>query len=431
MYQPRAPFLPFHMRRQRWACLVAHRRAGKTVACVNELLTRALATKKTKAQYAYIGPFRGQVKKIAWKYLKDYGRSVIVYINETELYVELFNGSQIFLSGADNPDNLRGLYLDGVILDEYADMRPSIWGAVIRPMLADRRGWAVFIGTPKGHNGFYEIYKQALADPESWFCLTLRASESGLLSADELADARKQMTEDQYAQEFECSFEAAITGAVYGRWMFKALTEGRIRRVPPLPGIKVNTAWDLGYDDATAIWWWQASIGEIRVLDYYENSGEAIPHYCQVVKDREHDYGTHYVPHDAANELLAAGGRSIVQQAYALGVKMTVVAATSQQNAIEATRKTIESCWFDEERCGPGLECLRQYQFEWDEDKKVYKSKPRHDWASHGADAFEIIGQVWRRPSLPAEPEKPRFLNEMTADELFWPTTNSAPRERI
>lgn len=430
-YQSRHQFMPFHLRSKRWACIVAHRRAGKTVACINELLTRALATSKKRAQFAYLAPFRSQAKSIAWQYLKEYGAPVMKDKNESELWIELINGSRIFLFGADNPDALRGLFLDGCVLDEYADMKPSIWGKVIRPLLADRKGWAVFIGTPKGHNAFYEIWQKANSD-ETWFPLMLRASETGLLDDAELVDARRGMSEDEYEQEFECSFEAAILGAVYGRWMADAEKQGRVTQVQYDPNLPVHTAWDLGYDDSTAIWFWQVAFNEVRLIDYYEASGEDIKHYCDVIKDKPYQYGKHFVPHDAANKLLAAGGRSIVQQAYEMGVKMYVVPATSQQNGINAARKTLEVCWFDREHCQDGIEALKQYQFEFDEDKKIFRNKPRHDWTSHGSDAFEIIAQAWQNPKQLEPEDKPRFLHDMTANDIFWPANDSpAGRSRI
>ena len=144
-YSPRDAFKKFHRRSERWACLVAHRRAGKTVACINDLIRRAFAESKTEARYAYIAPFYSQAKSIAWDYLLKFSEPVRVNANASELWVELLNGARIRLFGADNPDALRGLYLDGVILDEYADMRPRVWGEIIRPLLADREGWAVFI----------------------------------------------------------------------------------------------------------------------------------------------------------------------------------------------------------------------------------------------------------------------------------------------
>ena len=257
-----------------------------------------------------------------------------------------------------------------------------------------------------------------------------------MIAQDELDRQKRIMSPNEYEQEFECSFDAAITGAVYGLQIAEADKAGRLLQyLDVVPTVEVHTAWDLGYDDSTAIWWFQILRGEIRILDYYENAGQDIPHYCDVVNQRAIDcgyrYGKHYVPHDAANELLAAGGRSIVQQAYALGVKMFVVSATSQQNGIEATRKTLEYCWFDVSRTEQGLEALRQYQFEFDPDKKVFRSKPRHDWASHGADAFEIIGQVWQTPRIQPTPSGPSFWHDQPSKDIFFPPKSKARNERI
>jgi phage terminase large subunit len=432
MYEPRKQFYRFHLRHQRWGVIVAHRRAGKTVACVNELITRALATPKQAGRFAYIAPFYGQAKQVAWEYLKFFGQPVIAEEpRESELSIKLHNGSTVRLYGADNPNTLRGLYFDGVVMDEFADMKPSVWSEVIRPALTDRKGWAVFIGTPKGKNAFWEIWDRA-GKADNWFTLMLRASETGILPAEELHAAKQTMTEDQYAQEFECSFEAAIHGAVYGLPMRIALEAGRIGAVPYDSALPVHTAWDLGYDDSTAIWFWQITRGEIRLIDYYENNGHGTGHYCDLLKSKPYHYDRHWVPHDAANELMAAGGRSIVNQAWDAGIKMSVIPSTSQQNSIEATRKTLERCWFDLERCSEGIEALRQYQFEFDEDKKTFKSKPRHDWSSHGADAFEIIAQVWQNPASEKPKPQPKFLHNMTADDLFWPKEQGrSTRERI
>lgn len=430
MYQPRKQFLPFHLRNQRWGCIVAHRRAGKTVACINELITRALATKKTNARYAYIGPFYRQVKAIAWDYLKQYAAPILTAKNEVDLEVTLPNGAKIRLFGADNPDSLRGLYLDGVILDEYADMKPSVWGSVIRPMLADRKGWAVFIGTPKGHNAFYDIWN--LSKSEDWFSLMLRASVSGLLDQSELDDAKRQMTEDEYEREFECSFEASIAGAIYGKWMADAAKEGRIGKVAYDPNLPVHTAWDMGFSDTTTVWFYQMVFNEIRVIDYYENNMHGIDHYCEVLKEKKYKYGKHWVPQDAGQELMAARGRSIVQQAFDLGIKMFIVPETTQINAHEAVRLTLPYCWFDYEKCEAGVEALKQYQYEWDEDKKMYKKKHRHDWASHASRAFDLVARTWKTPKSEEVKPKPRFLHEATANEIFWPKNiNNIRNSRI
>jgi len=391
-YEPRKAFIPFHMRDKRWACIVAHRRAGKTVACVAELLTRALATKKNNARFAYIAPYYSQAKQIAWDYLKQYGFEVITKITESELQVELMNGSRIRLYGADNPDALRGIYLDGVILDEFADMRPSVWPEIIRPTLADRKGWAVFIGTPKGYNEFYNIYKLATEDSE-WFTVVLKASQSGLIDPKELADTRKTMSDHQYAQEFECSFSAPLLGAYYGDEIAKAEDEGRISRVPVTPSIQVTTAWDIGYGDSTAIWFAQVVGREVRIVDFYESSGAAIGHYAKVLKDKGYLYGKHILPHDADNGQLSTG-KTIRQQLVEAGIQPCMVLARSDvDNGIQTARQFLGAAWIDAERCKRGIECLRNYQRRYDEKNKVYSQIPLHNWASHGADAFRYLAQ--------------------------------------
>lgn len=200
-YEPREQFLDFHSRVQRWACIVFHRRGGKTVACVNDIHTRALYTQKKNARYAYIAPFYRQAKDVAWMYLKEATKDSAVKIKESELSVELFNGAKISLYGADNPDALRGIYLDGVVLDEFGDCRPSLWAEVILPTLTDRKGWAIFIGTPKGKNHFYEIREMARKNSDEWFYLSMGAEESGILPKKELGMLKGLMTDDQYAQE--------------------------------------------------------------------------------------------------------------------------------------------------------------------------------------------------------------------------------------
>ena len=227
LYRPRSVFEDFHGRKQRWGVVVAHRRCGKTVACINELIVKALLEGKEDGRYAYVAPYYSQAKNIAWDYLLRFSKPVMAKANQSELWVELINGARIRLFGADNADSLRGLYLDGIVLDEYADMRPRIWGEIIRPLLADRLGWAVFIGTPKGHNAFWDIYSHATKS-EDWYAKTLRASQTGLLPKSELEDAARSMTQDQYLQEFECDFESAILGAYYGKEMRQLTDANRI-----------------------------------------------------------------------------------------------------------------------------------------------------------------------------------------------------------
>jgi hypothetical protein len=409
-YQPRDVFLPFHERTERWAVIVAHRRCGKTVACINDLIFKAINEGKNDARYAYLAPYFSQAKTIAFDYLMRFSEPVRVNHNVSELWVELVNGSRIRLFGADNPDSMRGLYLDGVVLDEYADMKPSIWGAVIRPLLADRQGWATFIGTPKGHNQFWDVYNNATKDSD-WYVKTLRASQTNLLPDSELVDAAKMMSQDQYLQEFECDFESAIVGAFYGKEMRQLTDQGRITTVEFDPMFKVQTAWDLGYSDDTAIWWFQVVHGEIRLLDYHSSNGQPVAFYAGIIQSRElergYEYGRHYLPHDARAKTLASN-RSIIEQ---LGdkleiSKMKIVPSLSLQDGIQATRLALTRAWFDH-KCEDGIECLRQYQREYDEDKKVFRDKPRHDWTSHGADAFRMLAIAWKEEARIVTKEEP------------------------
>jgi hypothetical protein len=399
-YAPRSQFDRFHERTTRYACIVAHRRAGKTVATVNDLIRRAISDGKRDARYAYIAPYRDQAKAVAWDYLKRYAQPIIANRSESELWVELLNGARIRLYGADNPDALRGQYLDGVVMDEVADMRPGVWGEILRPALSDRQGWAVFIGTPRGHDHFHATWQKAQADP-AWLTIELRASQTGILPASELDDARRQMTADQFAQEYECSFEAAIVGAIYAKELGAARDEGRITAVPYDHALPVDTAWDLGIGDATAIWFIQPSRGgQFRVIDYYEATGEGLPHYAQVLQARGYTYGAHYAPHDIQVRELGSG-KSRIETARALGLRFLVAPQQAIEDGIHAVQMMLPSMWFDAERCRPGLEALQHYRREVNErlsdgTHRVLKPTPVHDWSSHGADALRTYAQAKR-----------------------------------
>jgi phage terminase large subunit len=393
-YSPRPQFSPFHDRAQRWALVVAHRRCGKTVACINELIKRAATDGLADGRYAYIAPYYGQAKQVAWDYLKRYAAPLAIKFSESELAVELINGSRIRLYGADNPDSLRGIYLDGVVLDEYADMRSSVWGEIIRPLLADRQGWAVFIGTPKGRNAFCELYEKAVKNTE-WLCLTLKASETGILPQKELDDARKVMTESQYEQEFECSFEAAIHGAVYAKDLRRAREMGRIRKVPYDSTRLVQTFWDLGRGDPTSIWFYQSIAGEKRFIDYFEDSGETITYYLAKLNAKGYQYDTLWLPHDAEHKHLETD-KSVADICRANGFKVRIVPNLPLAEGINAARLLLASCYFDEERCAAGLEGLLNYRWDFNERLEELKSTPVHDWASHPADAFRYAGVAER-----------------------------------
>lgn len=428
-YAPRRLLLPYHNRQQRWAIIVAHRRFGKTVGAVNDIIKQAVTCPLQHGRYAYIAPFLSQAKEVAWEYLKRYTRPIQTNANESELWVELINGSRIRVHGADNPDRLRGAYLDGAICDEYADWRSSVWGEVIRPMLADRRGSATFIGTPKGKNEFYQLYQHALKNPNEWFSLMLKASDTGILHPDELSDAKAQMTPEQYEQEFECSFDAAITGAYYGKELAEADRDGRIREVQYEAGIPVHTAWDLGMGDSTAIWFIQIVGKELRFIDHYENSGFGLDHYVTVLNQKQYRYGIDWVPHDARVRELGTG-RSRIETLVNMGRNPKIVPDHKIMDGINAARLTIPQCWFDLDKCSNGIEALRQYRPDWDDKLKTFKDHPRHDWTSHTADAFRYAAMAWRemKPQQPSKP-KPTGLHDMTMKDFL--ETAPKPSGRI
>ena len=412
-YAPRRVFVPYHLRSERWAVMAAHRRAGKTVACVNDLVARALQLHRPgpPGRYAYVAPYLAQAKEVAWSYLKAAALPATRDRNESELWIELLNGAKIRIHGADNPDRLRGSFLDGVICDEFADFRPSVWGEVIRPMLMDYQGWATFIGTPKGRNAFYDLMQEAKTNP-AWFCATYRASETKILSPDELADATKGMTPEQMAQEMECSFDAAILGAYFGKEVAEAERAGRITSLPVDPALPVHTAWDLGIGDATAIWFFQVARDGVRVVDYYEAHGQGLPHYAAELASRGYNYGTEYLPHDAAARELGSG-RAIQETLRTLTRRHPrILPAQNVMDGINAARVTLGSCHFDAERCSAGLEALRQYRADYDEKLKTFRDRPKHDWSSHGADAFRYLSMAWR--SLAPEKPKPKPVDSWT-----------------
>lgn len=391
-YSPRAQFLPLHETTKRFGAVVAHRRAGKTVACVNHLVRAALTCPLPDPRYAYIAPYYSQAKDVAWTYLKKFSAPIPgISVNESELRVDYPNGARVRLYGAENYDRMRGLYFDGIVPDEYGDMDPRAWPEVFRPALSDRRGWTLFIGTPKGKNHFYDLWTAAGRDP-AWFTLMLKASETGILPPEELADARKSMSEEQYEQEYECSFEAAILGAYYASEFKRIDADNRIRSVLWEPNLPVHTAWDLGIDDATAIWFVQQAGREVRVIDYYEASGAGLDHYAKVLKEKPYSYGSHFLPHDVEVTELGTG-KSRYAMLQSLGVRPTVVRRATVEDGINAARVLLARCWFDADKCERGLNALRQYRKEFDDKTKTWRARPLHDWTSHAADAFRYLAQ--------------------------------------
>lgn len=394
----------YHDRTQRFACIVAHRRFGKTVGVLNDLQRSALTCPLPNARVGYIAPYYSQAKAVAWDYVKYFSAPIPgIKYNESELRVDYPNGARFRLFGADNYDAMRGLYFDDVALDEPADFPPAAWPTVIRPALSDRNGRATFMGTPKGKNDFWEVYDKATRDPD-WYVSVLRASETGILPQIEINAVLREIGPDRYDQEYECSFEAAIIGAYYGKDM-RLLTEaGRIKPIAYDPSLPVVTAWDLGMSDTTSIVFAQFAGQEMRIIDHIEDSGQGLQFYVKMLQDRGYIYEQHVLPHDARVRELGTGV-SRVETLHKLGVQnVTICPNIALEDGIQAVRQKLPLTWFDP-KCNRLIEALRQYQRDWDDKGKTWRSHPRHDWTSHGADSFRYLcvgykpmGAAWGKP---------------------------------
>lgn len=403
------------VRTKRFGVLVCHRRFGKTVLGVNINQQTATMCTLARPRVAYIGPTYRQAKATAWDYMQYYARPIPgTEFNQSELRVDYPNAGQARIYGADNPDNLRGIYLDRAVLDEYGMHPAKTFSEVIGPTLVDRGGSALFLGTPNGKNQFYEIAQhakeqEARGNPD-WFFREYKASETGLLDPGYLAGAKAVMTEDEYAQEFECSFEAAVKGAIYSKELEAARSSGRVGAVPYDPILPVDTDWDLGVGDATAIWFSQSTRGgEIRVIDYYEAAGEGLPHYIDVLRRKGYLYGTHTAPHDIQVKEFASG-RSRQETARGLGIEFAICPTVPIEDGIHAARMLFPRCYFDGSKCQKGLEALQHYRRDYNQRLNEFKATPVHDWASHGADAFRYLAVRQKAPVAPEpvpEPYRP------------------------
>ena len=413
-YAPRDAFKPYHDSDKRFSLTVAHRRAGKTVARINKLIREAAMCRKPNPRFGYLAPYFVQAKDIAWSYLKEYAAPIIEHggkVNESELSLTFgHNGAVIRLYGADNAERMRGLYFDGLAADEAQDIRPSVLTQIILPALADRKGWLDLSGTPKGWGNLLgQTYQRTRDDPE-WFVQVLRASQTGLIDEAELRQLRASMPENEYLQEFECSFDAAITGAYYARELQAAEDEGRLTSVPFEPMARVQTFWDLGISDSMAIWFAQVVGREVRVIDYYEAAGHGLDHYARVLSEKPYVYERHWAPHDIQVRELGSG-RSRLEVAAGLGIRFDITPNISVKDGIDALRMLLPRCWIDARKCATGLEALKAYREKFDE-KRGISLGPLHDWSSHASDAARYMAVALQEQTQTKKPSG-RSINWM------------------
>ena len=392
-YTPRKfqNYLHQRIRDYRWSVLVCHRRFGKTVCMINHLLMAALTAKVSNPRYAYIAPTFKQAKSIAWDYIKQFTHKIPgVRFNETELRVDLPNKARITLLGSENCDGLRGIYLDGCVIDEYANVNDRLFPEIIRPALSDRKGFCIFIGTPQGmNNNFYELFQHAKG-ADDWFYFKAKASETKVVDQDELTKAKEVMGENKFKQEFECDWIANIEGSIYGKTLSKMENQRQITRVPYDPSLPVNTAWDLGVSDHSAIIFFQQLGRSINIIDYHEERGQGMPHFIELVKNKEYIYKDHFAPHDIEVTDFS-NGKTRREVAYQLGIRFKVVPKLPLEDGIHATTMTLPRCWIDVDHCKKLIDALRHYHRKYLDKNRMFRSKPVHDWSSHACDALRYM----------------------------------------
>jgi phage terminase large subunit len=420
-----------------WACKAAHKRRGNYWHMLPQ------AEQARKAIWDAINPHTG-IRRIDEAFPLPLRKRTL----NNEMKIELKCGSFWQVVGSDNFNALVGSPPVGIVFSEWALADPHAW-AYMRPILRENGGWAMFITTPRGKNHGFTLL-QAAMKAKGWFHQVLPATQTGVFKAEELEEERleliaeygEEMGQNLYEQEYLCSFEAAILGAIYARQMRLVERTGRITAVPHDPSLEVHTAWDLGYGDATAIWFFQIARNELHIIDFCQNTGKDAQYYASQLAGKclalegesprdgddkgashrqKYRYGQHHGPHDTATKTLASGGRSFGDQMFVFGYSLNVIPAVNQSDQINGARKTLEYCWFDTELTEKGRDALTSYHFAWDDKRKCLTDEPYHDWSSHPSDALEIIAQVWEPVKSAESNPKPRFLHEITADEVFFP----------
>jgi phage terminase large subunit len=423
-----------------------HRRSGKDDVFLHHL---ACAAHERVGNFWYLLPEYAQARKSMWDAINGhtgkkrideaFPKELRKNTKEQEMMIHFHNGSTFQLVGSDNFSSLVGSPPVGLVFSEYAISNPSAW-SYLRPILLENGGWAGFNSTPRGNNHFKNLCTLAESS-EDWFYSKLTAEDTGVFTQEQLLAELREMQSEHgedfgkslWLQEYFCSFDAAIPGAIYAGWLDKLELAGRHTHVPHQKGIPVHTGWDLGRSDSTAIWFFQMILNEIHVIDYHEsnlkdldfygdllrgkvNSGDPSP-LCELKsRTKTYRYGDHWLPSDARQRTLAAGGKSIHRQMIEQKVgNIRIAKRLNLMNEIQAARKTLPYCHFDRKNTDEGWEALRNYHYKWDEENRCYSNHPEHDWASHGSTAFATLALSWRVP----HPEDPPVTREMEEKRIL------------
>jgi len=437
----------------RRAIVIAHRRWGKDDVVLHYT---CMAAHKRVANYWHLLPTYEQCRKAIWEAINPHTGKLRIdeafppeiraRTDQQSMTIGLKNGSIWKVVGSDRPDTLVGAAPAGICFSEWALANPSSW-AYLAPILAENDGWAVFITTPRGRNHAYATLEMAQRQP-GWFAEVSTVDDTGAISPERIEEQRIEYHgiygvdagDALIEQEYWCSFEAALLGAVWGKELADAAKDGRIGHFPKLDGVPIHCAWDIGVGANMAIWVFQEQWDKVRIIDYISGFGIGFPSHCAELESRGYVGGTDWVPHDAKVAELGTE-KTRVETLISLGRKPKLVPRHGLDDGISGTRQTIEHLVFDEEACKKGLEAVRQYQYEWDDKKKDFGLKPRHDWTSHPADALRYRCMAWRSVEqppkevvLPKDPlgrsikklDLPKPLSEYTYDEFH----KTQPRRR-
>ena len=389
------------------AVAVWHRRAGKDSLTLN---WTCVAAHQRIGAYLHMLPEAAQARKAIWLAVDKKGRRIIdqafpeeirARTLDNEMFIEFKNGSTWQVAGSDNYNSLVGTNYVGVTFSEYSVGNPAAWD-YFRPILLENGGWALFLYTPRGRNHGHRLFRMAEKNPD-WFAELLTVDDTLVLTPAQIQEERDSgMDDDMVLQEYFCSWEGVRQGSIFGSVLATARASGRIGKYPYDPRFPVNTFWDIGHNDTTAIWFHQQVQGQNRFIRSYEEAGQDMPYFVRYLKDRGYLYGQHYLPHDCKNTTVASKsnplGKNVWDQAWALGMRdlVKVDRTPEKWTTINATRTRLATACFDEDGCAKGLDACESYHKKWNEATRSYSNEPVHDWSSNYADALMQWADGWK-----------------------------------
>jgi hypothetical protein len=399
LFEPRVyqlPFLDAMDQGYKRAVCVWHRRSGKDKTFLN-WVTKAMRVRR--GAYYYYFPTAQMGRDILWdgmdragfKFMDHFPKECIRKKREDTMMIEMDNGSIFKIRGTDRNEPI-GVNPMGVVFSEFSRQNPKAGWDLVRPILAENNGWAVFNYTPRGKNHAYRLFRMAQGNPR-WFCQLLTVDKTNSIPLSAIQEDRDSgMSEEMIQQEYYCSFDVGQEGTYYGRIMQELWRDKQICDVAYDKEALVHTAWDLGKQDPTAIWFFQVIGEKVRIIDYYENHGEGMSHYIRHIKSLPYEYGYHYGPHDLG---VVGTGTVIFDTASRLGIEFKKLKREKRvDDGIERVRGVLPRCWFDKTRCEHGINALEDYHSDYNEKNEVYAVNPAHTWSSHAADAFRYLSMV-------------------------------------